>query len=257
MIRALVADDETLVRKGIITIMPWAKFAIDIVGEASNGRRALELMAHQPVDLLFTDLMMPEMSGMELIREVRVKYPHVQFVVLTCYPEFEYVQEALRLGAIDYILKTQLENARMEDVLSNIVERFHERKKGGNHHANPGGPPASRPVRYADDIVRSIQDIMAYIEQQAELQFTQEQLARRANMSRGYFSQCFKDIAGVGFHEYVKEIRLVRARTLLETTSLPIYLIAERAGFKDEKYFSRMFQTEVGMLPSDYRNNRG
>jgi len=259
MIRACVVDDEKLVRKGIITIMPWDKFSIKVVAEAANGVRALEVMAEQPIDLLFTDLTMPEMDGIQLIHAVKEKYPNVQTVILTCHPEFEYVQEALRLGAIDYILKTQLENDLMEDVLSKIVGRYHERI-AITQPVRQEEPLFTPQGSYPEDIVLAIQQAVVYMQEQEEINFTQEEVAKVASMSRGYFSQCFKDIVGIRFHKYVKDLRLNKAKQLLLTTNRPIYAIAEQTGFKDEKYFSRLFLMEVGTLPSDFRqqgkNNR-
>lgn len=253
MIKACVVDDEKLVRKGIITVMPWEKFSIEVTAEASNGVRALEIMAEQSIDLLFTDLNMPEMGGMQLIREVKEKYPNVQIVILTCHPEFEYVQEALRLGAIDYILKTQLENDVMEDMLQQIVTRYYERLAT---NAKPKLPDINIVNRgkYPDEIVQSIVKTITYMQEQEEMGFTQEQIAKVANMSRGYFSQCFKEIMGMSFHKYLKNMRLTKSKQLLMSTNRPIYEIAQQTGFKDEKYFSRLFLLEVGLLPSDFRN---
>ncbi|QMV44278.1 response regulator transcription factor [Cohnella cholangitidis] len=124
MIRAVVVDDEKLVRKGFISLIDWARFGIVMVGEAADGRSALELLERTEVDLLFTDITMPVMSGFDLIKQVRQKFPKVKSVVLTCHHEFDFVQEALRLGAIDYIVKTLLEMDNADDVVMRIVERF-------------------------------------------------------------------------------------------------------------------------------------
>src|SRR5690606_32803069 len=121
MIRVLIVDDEKIVRKGIATFMPWQDYGMVVVGEANNGEKALQFMENNEIDLLLTDLSMPVMSGIELMREVRQKYPNVQIVVLTLHQTFEYAQEALRLGAIDYISKTQLEQEQFEDVLERIA----------------------------------------------------------------------------------------------------------------------------------------
>ncbi|UUZ79030.1 response regulator [Paenibacillus sp. P26] len=128
MIKALIVDDDHLVRKGFIAMMPWQTHCIEVVGEAGNGRKALEFLAEHEVDLLITDLAMPVMSGIDLMREVKKRYPQVSVVVLTFHQDFEWIQEALRLGALDYITKVELEEERLEEVLRRVVERFRERK---------------------------------------------------------------------------------------------------------------------------------
>lgn len=124
MIKVLIVDDDKLVRKGISSAMPWNEFNMEVVGEASNGAKALDFLKTQPVDLMLTDLAMPVMSGIELMRAARQLYPELHIVVLTLHQDFDYIQEALRLGAIDYIAKVQLEKEQFEHVLQRIHTRI-------------------------------------------------------------------------------------------------------------------------------------
>lgn len=124
MIKALVVDDEKRVRKGFISLADWQAYDIQIVGEARDGNGALEALGKQDIDLMFVDISMPGMSGFELIEQVRVRHPRTRSVVLTCHHEFDYVQEALRLGAIDYIVKTLLNKSNVNETLQRIVKRF-------------------------------------------------------------------------------------------------------------------------------------
>lgn len=123
MIRAVVVDDERLVRRGFISMLDWPSLGVVITGEAGDGKAALELLGKQETDLLFADLTMPGMTGFELIREVRRCYPRVSCAVLTCHHEFDYVQEALRLGAVDYIVKTLLEADNAAATIRRLVDR--------------------------------------------------------------------------------------------------------------------------------------
>jgi two-component system response regulator YesN len=120
VIRVLIVEDDKLVRHGLASAMPWKEFDMQVVGEARNGKEALEFLENNNVDCILTDLAMPVMSGIELMRIVRKKHPLIHIVVLTIHQDFEYIQEALRLGAIDYIAKVQLEKERFEEVLARI-----------------------------------------------------------------------------------------------------------------------------------------
>ncbi|WP_248927069.1 response regulator [Paenibacillus hamazuiensis] len=393
MLKVLVVDDDKLVRKGLISAMPWERFGMQVVGEANNGRKALEFIESADVDLLLTDLAMPVMSGIELMREVRVRFPGVHIVVLTLHQDFEYVQEALRLGAVDYIAKVELEQEVFDEVLERISRRIREleggRKagrgdEGGEAAANEtdraGGHPderareeQERPAFYerraneagsrvpADDVeaalglqdpeegvkrLRSewtsygwIHQDAAYdrltgllhalrlpqprligllysladhwnrlfqpvygaaielgepfdywyeaeewlrrvretlrramgksafsqevfeavmkavdlIHEEAHTPLTAADVAKRVNMSRSYFSQCFKDIVGSTFNDYIRHVRMDKAKNYLLQTSKPIHWIAEHTGYSDEKYFSRTFREHTGLLPSEYR----
>lgn len=124
MIKAVVVDDERLVRKGFISLINWSSLGVVIVGEAGDGKSALELLQQQEVDLLFVDLTMPGISGFELIKMVRQRFAGIRCVVLTCHHEFDYVQEAMRLGAVDYIVKTLLEMENADETIRRLVDRI-------------------------------------------------------------------------------------------------------------------------------------
>jgi len=88
MIKVLIVDDDKLARKGIISIMPWDKYNMKIIGDVQNGRVALEFLQKHQADIMFVDIDMPELGGIELMEECRKKFPEVQFVVLTFYEEW-------------------------------------------------------------------------------------------------------------------------------------------------------------------------
>lgn len=469
MLNVLIVDDDKLVRRGLISAMPWAEFGFEVAGEARNGEKALEFLETREVDVLLTDLAMPVMSGLELMREVRVRYPRMFIVVLTLHQDFSYIQEALRLGAIDYIAKVQLEEERFEEVLERIysriasergkessaVDRSFSADKGyarivpsdaevqtmlarlsptlraPDFTAAPGMPvwfakdsaeakqleallngatghsehgallrlhglqgknAAEIGARLADyttgewfyarqpdlhvydldlsdrtqpkeadagsgstaeelsqrtlaelrrrgfkpDWVHAIDEFKALLSDLAALRLSPQrlhgevlgwtyawnaiyeaatgnrlampqaadswfgtvqelqrlrdqlrlalgvqpysgevqasvtkaamlvrerlseplqagQMAREVNMSRSYFSQCFRDIMGVTFNEYVRQQRMNRACSLLVETRKTVQWVAERTGYADEKYFSRIFREQTGLLPSEYR----
>ena len=126
MINVLIVDDDRFARMGLISMIPWEKYGMQIVGEAANGKRALEFMRQTPVNLMFVDIAMPIMDGIELIRQVQQEFRSVRFVVLSFHEEFEYVQEALRLGALDYISKDKMEIEDYDGIMDRICRRLAE-----------------------------------------------------------------------------------------------------------------------------------
>jgi YesN/AraC family two-component response regulator len=254
MIQTLIMDDEIYVRKGLISVLPWEKFGFKIIGEASSGEKALEFLKANPVDVVFTDLTMPGMSGFDFMKEIRSLFPNLKAVVLTCHQDFGYIQEAMRLGAIDYIVKTQLEKEKLETVLERIAGRInHENRSKPDYlplYENGQGK------RYSEEVVESIQNAVKYINDKLLTGIQQEEVARAANMSRGYFSLCFKDIVGKAFSDYVRSVKIDKAQELLRMTNKPVYWIAEQLGFQDEKYFSRIFREQTGKTPSEFRDQR-
>lgn len=105
--KVFIVDDEQEILKGLeymIRHIEWDD-PLDIVGTALNGKDALDYISTNQVDLLITDIRMPGMDGMELMDEIRIRFPHIQVIILSGYDMFSYAQKAIRKGAIDYLLK--------------------------------------------------------------------------------------------------------------------------------------------------------
>lgn len=108
MIRALIVDDEPMQLQGLLRHIDWARLGYDRPLTAESGEEALELLSQAPVDVLITDVAMPGMSGIELLSACSVDYPELQSLqtlIISGYDEFEFVQEAIRLGVKGYLLK--------------------------------------------------------------------------------------------------------------------------------------------------------
>ena len=126
MYSVLIVDDDRMGRQGIISMMPWEKYGMIVMGEAQNGEKALEFLAHKTVDLVFVDLDMPVIDGITLMQKCKDLYPSLLFVVMTFHEDFHYVQSALRIGAIDYISKLQMESTDCDELLKRISQRVEE-----------------------------------------------------------------------------------------------------------------------------------
>ncbi len=105
MYTILIVDDEDNIRKAFINAVNWNEMGFEIVGQASNGVEALDFIERHDIDLLITDIMMPIMGGIELVRAVREIKPNVQIVFLSGHDEFQYAKQAIKYNILDYILK--------------------------------------------------------------------------------------------------------------------------------------------------------
>lgn len=104
-IKVLVVDDEHLERALIMLGTHWTENGFEIVGEADSGQTALEKIEEEKPDIVFTDICMPFMDGLELTEKIRERYPHIKIVIITGHREFEYAQRALRYGVTEFLLK--------------------------------------------------------------------------------------------------------------------------------------------------------
>lgn len=113
-IKVLLVDDEPIVRRGLRATVNWEKYGMTVVAEASNGKRGWEeFLAHQP-DVVITDIVMPEESGLELSRKIKAQAPKTKILLLSCHKDFEFAQEGLNLGASGYLLKTVFDDKELE-----------------------------------------------------------------------------------------------------------------------------------------------
>lgn len=117
----LIVDDELPLREEL-RLFPWQDYGAELIGEAENGAEALQMCGGMQPDVVITDITMPVMDGLELCRSIRSQYPLTQIVLLTCHSEFEYAREALKLGALDYLIKVALEDEEMREVLDKARE---------------------------------------------------------------------------------------------------------------------------------------
>lgn len=129
MIKVYVVDDEKLVRRGIIGLIDWKQHDMEVIGDTGSSEEALRFLQEQEVDLLFTDLEMPGLSGIPFLEKVREICPRIQIVVLTMHQKFEYIQQALRVGILDYITKEQIEYDNADAFIESIRRRYRDKKR--------------------------------------------------------------------------------------------------------------------------------
>lgn len=130
MLRLLIVDDEILVRIGLKTIIPLGGDEFEIVGEVSTGLEALAVLERTPVDIVLTDIRMPDMDGLELLEQIHNRWPETKTFILSNHSDFAYVQRALRLGAAEYIVKLEIEPKELMQKLRQIRDQVQsEREK--------------------------------------------------------------------------------------------------------------------------------
>ena len=103
--KVVIADDDEILLEGLMTKIDWKALGIEIVAGASNGVEALRLVKEMQPNLLLTDVKMPHMDGIELIQEIKKTHANIAVIVISAYDEFKFAQAALKMGAIDYVLK--------------------------------------------------------------------------------------------------------------------------------------------------------
>jgi len=104
-IKMLIVDDEPIISQGLRMTIPWDSHGIEVIGEASDGKQALEILEKQRVDIVLTDVRMPEMDGIQLAKTIHEQMPHIRVIIISGYDDFHYAREAIRFRVKDYLLK--------------------------------------------------------------------------------------------------------------------------------------------------------
>ena len=126
--KVLIADDDKLIRKGLRMIIEEGAPYCEIIGEAFNGRQALEMIQLEKPDLLITDIKMPLMDGVELVKTVGSMGIKIRSIVLSGFDEYRYVRETMKSGVIDYLLKPVKDEVLIE-LLSKTCEDIRQEKQ--------------------------------------------------------------------------------------------------------------------------------
>lgn len=131
-IKVLIVDDEQLVRKGLRLTIDWEKHGMTVVDDAPNGSLGWEkFMEHRP-QIVITDIVMPEMNGIEFAQKIKKEAPHTKILFLSCHKDFEYAQQGIQIGVSDYIVKTSLDEHELGRCLDNLQKEIAERQNKQN-----------------------------------------------------------------------------------------------------------------------------
>ncbi|EKN65190.1 two component AraC family transcriptional regulator [Neobacillus bataviensis LMG 21833] len=120
-----MVDDEKNIRDRLTHFLPWSEVGFEVVGAAENGREALELIKKEQPHAVLTDVMMMEMTGLELAKEIKTSYPEIKVVILSAYDDFKYAQEAIHYGVKGYLLKPLMKND-FYDAFGKMAEELRE-----------------------------------------------------------------------------------------------------------------------------------
>ncbi len=242
MCKLLVADDEDSLRNGIVKYVRLHTDRFSRIYQAENGEEAIEcILQHQP-DVVLLDVQMPRKTGIDVMKEAELAGIHPTFVLLSGYDEFKYAQAAIRFGAKEYLLKP----VRAADILSCILKHL--------------GEPQDTSGKYIEEAKsendnRLVKRAMEYINEHYNEDLSLAVLADEFQVSRGYMSTLLTRQLGMGFPDYLNQIRVEHACLYLEQNILKNYEIAYKVGFNDDKYFSKVFKKIMGISPKEYKNH--
>jgi len=245
VLKVLVVDDETVVRRGIVLGVDWAAMGCVVVGEAANGLEGIQAVERYKPNLIITDVRMPKMDGIEMIRELRCRGCEAHAILLTAYSDFEYVRSALQLGADDYLLKP-FRDQELAAAVERVRQKVQERWEKGND--------IELPLVKGDKskyVLKALEYISAHY---ADSGISITTIANHLGVSEGHLSHVFKKETNYTVVGYLTQYRIHMATKLLRDRNHKVYEVAELVGYKDVAYFGSTFKKLTGVSPSEYQD---
>lgn len=239
MYKVYLVDDEPLALIGIKKLFEWEKNGFEVVGESTDSIEALyDIMKLSP-DVILIDIRMPELSGLELMKRIKQQGMCAIFVVVSGFSEFSYAQEALRLGALDYLVKP----LALADAIKVREKILAQLKK-----TETSEPPVEDTYEN-----QNFGKLLKYVKVHYTEDLSLKDLAAQFYINASYCSELFKKHLGTSFTNHINQLRIDKACYLLISTGDSIEVIAEKTGFRDCYYFSKVFKKYTSQTPNKYR----
>ena len=272
MYRVLLVDDEQIERMALAKkIDRYYGDKVDIY-HAVNGREAVAMCGEQKNDIVIMDVSMPEMNGVMAAKYIRKMDDECSIIFLSAYDDFEYARNAIKVRALDYLLKPcdmndllavmdralqklDKENAFNGNSISGKEQNKETEICGSNaNNVRENRPKRTDNVRNSDEQT-TIKYLKEYVENNYIYDISMQEAAEEMGYSDAYFSKLFKQYFNQNFTAYLTEYRIKKAKELLSNTNHSIKDISRMVGYTDSNYFAKIFKRLVGEIPSKYREN--
>lgn len=243
--KVIIVDDEPIIVKGLSQIVSWEKYHCQVVGTAIDGAEGLKLIREKRPDILFTDICMQGVDGLSMVAAFRVEFPNLQVAILTGYRDFDYAQQAIRLGVTRFLLKpSNLDE--LEEAVQAMIHNLKER--------NLEGEEEKTRINSAGSFI--VKNAMEYIREHYEEKLTLEKVAENIYVSHWHLSRLLNQHLEKNFSDLLNQVRLEKAKELLKNPSYRVSDVGEMVGFTDAAHFSRVFKKLEGISANEYRNQK-
>ena len=248
--RVMVVEDEKRARTLSARLLNLVDPNIQIVGECANGKEGLGEIPEKVPDIVFVDIRMPVMDGLEMIRRLRRKSLDTEYIIITGYSDFQYAKQAVDLNVSGFILKP----VTYEDI-AEVLQKYKSKKGHG------GLDPKvlkNLPVMRVHELKRQCESLLVkrtirYVNDHIGVQVRLAETARAIHVSPEHLSRLFREELGMTFTDYVRLIKIDYSMVLLRKTDIKVQEIARTVGMDNVNYFYNVFREVLGMTPRQYR----
>lgn len=244
--RVIIAEDENLIAKNIAKHIESENPNFKVIGIYSNGEDAYNAIKEQLPEVVFTDISMPVMTGLELAAKIHETLSHIKCVILTGYADFEYAKEALHYDVEDYLLKP-LNTDELRKVLKSL-ELSLPAVTGALSGEASGD--LSDGNYSAEDIVTLVKE---YVQKNYSHDIDLNSIANTLGFSSSYLTKVFNKVEQTTPSKYIRNYRMGIAKQLLLDKNMTIAQVAECVGYNDPFHFSKSFKQTFGVSPTEVK----
>lgn len=254
----LILDDEVVSVEIMLKQVDWKKCGVDKVFTAYNAEEAREVLKQKPVDVILCDIEMPGENGIEFMYWARDNGYMMTCIFLTCHAKFEYAQEAVRLGSMDYILLPapfDVIEQKVREAVDGLKEKQIDAKvmEMGKRYIQNQKEYIQKQYGEVKSKESFVTQADLYIhEHLGDFELSVPKIAEYLNLSPDYLSGIFKQEKGITLNKYIIQTRMEVAELLIREGNISITAIAEQVGYENYSYFSSSFKKAYGCSPASY-----
>ncbi len=239
----VVVEDERLIAKNIAKNIEKANSHFKVVEIFSNGEDAAKYITNKPPHVVFMDIQMPIINGIELLKMISETQEYVYCVILTGYSDFDYAKSAVKYGAVDYLLKP-VNPQELSDTLKKIELSLAASMKNLSDSA---------PEQYhkPEEIVNLVKK---YVQNHYASTIDLNSIAQEFGFSASYLTKLFTKYENTTPSKYIRNYRMNIAKQLLTVPGASINTVAASVGYSDPFHFSKSFKQTFGYTPTSYKD---
>jgi YesN/AraC family two-component response regulator len=246
-IRVLIVDDEHLIRELLKRSIPWHKFGMTVVADTGNALEVLGLVEALKPQVIFMDICMPHITGVDLSEKLLEAHPECQVIILTGHQIFEDAKRCVNAGVSAFISKP-INGSEIEETLHKISIKCETLLEVTDESVQQ---LAIEPLKQCSEMIESVKTFIQNHYQNPELSLMQA--ADKFYIHPNHLSRRFSNEQGITFKDYLLRVRLEAALALIQTTDHKNYEIAEKIGMVDPNYFCVYFKKMLNMTVGEYR----
>lgn len=243
MYSVVIIEDEYWTLRGILETFPWKDYGMEVINSFTESAVAFDYILQNQPNIVITDIEMPDMDGITIIKKLRERKVKSKFLVLSAHSSFAYAQELIKLGIFEYCLKP-VSRQDAQSILKRLKASLDLKSEIVIDSDLPENQLSNSRFR----------KIVAYINEHYAEKITLNDLCATYNINPDYCNRLFLNHFGCSYSSYLKNIRMEKACYLLrQNESIPD--VAVQTGYNDYYYFIKAFKKHFGVTPYQYKNN--